>query len=404
MKTSATYPSTDGPLSAIDANIDVRSGMGAARAATLDDVVTTEQLQQRPTRPANYQAENRALVELVRTLAGAPATVFQKLVDLALQLTGADSAGISVFEMEGENRIFRWRATAGAFARFTGGTMPRDSSPCGVVLDRNATQLMADPVRQWPYMAGLQPGIAEVLLVPFYEGATPVGTVWVVAHSEAKRFDAEDVRVVSSLAQFASAAVQSAGQREALETANRSKDQFLAVLSHELRTPLTPVLMTAQAMQDDESLSAAVRDHARMIGRNIEIETALIDDLLDVSRAATGKVELHTQLFNLHDLLRECAAMVRPAPGRPAVRVEPQLEARRPIVSGDPTRLRQVFCNLLSNAVKFTPDGGQITIRTTDAEQRIRIDVADNGVGIEPAALARIFEPFQQGSRDVTRQ
>jgi signal transduction histidine kinase len=287
-----------------------------------------------------------------------------------------------------------------------GGTLPREASPCGVVLDRNALQLMADPVRHWPRIADLRPAITEVLLVPFHRDDVPVGTVWVLSHAADKRFDAEDARVVTSLSAFASAAAKSLAHLDALEAASRSKDLFLAVLSHELRTPLTPALLTAVAMEEDESLSAAVRADARTIRRNIEVETGLIDDLLDVTRAATGKVEVRAEVVVLHDVLRECAAMCRPAPGRrQPVHVDLRLDAARHVVSGDPSRLRQVFSNLLSNAVKFTPDGGRVAITTADAGGgRIRVAVSDTGVGIDAAALPHVFDPFEQGGRAMTRQ
>src|SRR5258706_228198 len=392
-------------MSALSNNLSSEGGVPGTASAFLDDVVTTAQLRERPSRTPDHEAENRALVALARSMADSPQGVFQRLGDAPLALTCAGAAGISVFEMEGGEGIFRWRATAGAFAPMVGGTMPRDFSPCGVVLDRNALQLMEDPARHWPRIAELRPAITEVLLVPFHQDEVPVGTIWVLSHSPAKRFDAEDARVIASLSAFASLAVKRLAHLEALEAASKAKDLFMAVLSHELRTPLTPALLTAVAMEEDESLAASVREDARTIRRNIEIETRLIDDLLDVTRTASGKVEVRTELGALHELLRECAKMCHPAPGRRrGVQIELQLGAGRHGVSGDPSRLRQVFSNLLSNAVKFTPDGGRVTITTSDVGDRIRVEVRDTGVGVDGAVLPYVFDPFEQGGRKMTRQ
>ncbi len=181
---------------------------GSPAPASLDAVVTTAELARRPARPPDHAAENSALVALARAMAEAPDAVLQQLADAALELCRAGSAGVSLAERDGDREVFRWHATAGAFAPYRGGTMPRAFSPCGTVLDRNATQLMADPARHFPPVAALTPAVAEVLLVPFYRGGTAVGTVWVAAHDPGRLFDAEDARVVTSLAGFAAVAVQ----------------------------------------------------------------------------------------------------------------------------------------------------------------------------------------------------
>jgi signal transduction histidine kinase/ActR/RegA family two-component response regulator len=341
---------------------------------------------------------------LIAAMSQSSKNVLQKVAEAALELTGADSAGISVLETNEGAPIFRWRATAGKYLPFGGATMPRNFSPCGVVLDRNATQLMSDPVKAWPYIADLPNRIYELLLVPFYRDDCAVGTVWAVTHRDNKHFDSEDARLVGSISNFAAAAVEALASLEALDAANKDKERFFAVLSHELRTPLTPALLTSTQMQQDESLPASVREDARLIQRNIEIETRLIDDLLDVSRIASGKIELKREFLALHELLSECVAMHRAAAEGKNVQLVTNFAAKRDVVSGDPMRLRQVFSNLLGNAIKFTPDRGRITLVTGDKPDGIEIEVRDTGVGIDPAILPNIFEPFEQGGRSVTRQ
>ena len=373
----------------------------------LDDVLTTSELAARPSRSPDHAAENTALLALADGLTESPANLLKQLANAAIQLTGAGSAGVSVLEdADGDSRsgLFRWWATAGAFARFDGTTTPRVFSPCGIVLDRNATQLMANPARYWPYLGDLTPAVAEVLLVPFYEGEMPVGTLWVVSHDPKRQFDAEDARLVRSLSRFTSAAVRCSKRVAEHECASQAKDRFIAVMSHELRIPLTPALITATAMEADESLAAAARADAGVIRRNIEVETRLIDDLLDISRLATGKVEVRAEPVDLHGLLVQCLEMFRGIATNKGIGLVLEALATRHVVSGDPARLRQVFSNLLGNSIKFTPTGGRVTVATADNDGRVRVTVRDTGIGIPPDMLPRVFDAFEQGGRETTRR
>ena len=187
---------------------------------SIDDVIITPELGRRPARTPDYAAECRALSSLAQAMAESPKSVFQKLADFALELCGAGSAGISVWDPT-EANVFRWRATAGAYAPYVGGTLPRDFSPCGTVLDRNACLLMREPVRVFPYIADLSSPAREVLLVPFYQAGVAIGTVWVVAHDDMLHFDAEDARIVTSLTKFAEVAILTLNRIEAAERAER---------------------------------------------------------------------------------------------------------------------------------------------------------------------------------------
>lgn len=191
-------------------------------AATVDDVIITTELSRRPSRQPDHAAENRALVELATVMASSPDRVLQKLSDTALELCRAGSAGVSVWE-PGAANVFRWKATSGAYTPYLGNAMPRDFSPCGTVLDRNVSQLMVDPVRFYPYIAELSSPVREVLLVPFHQANETVGTVWVVSHSDARQFDAEDERLVTTLSRFAGAAVQTLARIEAAEVAESGR-------------------------------------------------------------------------------------------------------------------------------------------------------------------------------------
>jgi PAS domain S-box-containing protein len=193
--------------------------------------------------------------------------------------------------------------------------------------------------------------------------------------------------------------------KEAAEAANRSKDRFLAVLSHELRTPLTPVLMTVSALEHDPTVPAEVREDLTMIKRNVELETRLIDDLLDVSRIASGKLVLELAPIDLNEAVRRVCDNCQAQARERGVRLAITLDERTGTIAADSARLQQVLWNVLRNAMKFTPEGGSISVRTARrGSDRCEVRVRDSGIGIAPEALPLIFEVFEQGAASVTRQ
>lgn len=186
--------------------------------------------------------------------------------------------------------------------------------------------------------------------------------------------------------------------------ANEAKDRFLAVLSHELRTPLTPVTMAADMLARQADLPESVRPVIAMMQRNVELEARLIDDLLDITRVISGKLELHPACVDLHAVLGHVVEMFAQEVRSKGLALEVQLEARVHVVRADSARLHQVAWNLVRNALKFTPQGS-ITIRTENPEpNRVRLTVRDTGVGIRAEALPRIFDAFEQGGREVTQR
>lgn len=185
--------------------------------------------------------------------------------------------------------------------------------------------------------------------------------------------------------------------KEQAEVANRAKDQFIATLSHELRTPLTPVLATVELLAEDPDFPEAMIPSLDLIRRNIEIEARLIDDLLDMTRVAKGKLRFIETDVDLHALIPEVIEISQPDFDRGKLRLVTRLRARNAFVHGDRDRLSQVLWNVLHNAAKFTPNSGVITIRTSnDTDHGILIEVADTGCGIEPTKLKQIFDPFEQ--------
>jgi len=181
--------------------------------APLESILCTEELHRRPSGPPNYEKENRALVKLVSTLADSPATVLQMLAETILEITQCDSAGLSLLTKDGKTpdvcgQRFYWPAIAGMWNPHAGGGTPRNFGPCGDVLDQNRTLLFRHFERRYPYLQPVAPAAEECLLVPFYVAGEAVGTIWAIMHSDRRKFDAEDDRVMASLGKFASSAYQ----------------------------------------------------------------------------------------------------------------------------------------------------------------------------------------------------
>jgi two-component system CheB/CheR fusion protein len=185
--------------------------------------------------------------------------------------------------------------------------------------------------------------------------------------------------------------------RAAAEEAIRAKDEFLAMLSHELRTPLTPARTLVQLLERDESLAQEHRAVAAEIGLHIGSEVRLIDDLLDFERLVHDRVQLNFSAVDIHEQVRHALAVCQPAIRRKRLVVVESLTAADPVVEADAFRLRQVLWNLIHNAVKFTPPEGRITFRTANPEPGVTVlEVEDNGFGIRPVALQKIFEGFER--------
>ena len=193
---------------------DTAPSINGDGGVSLESVLCTEELHRRPTRPPDHATENRALTVLIQALADSPQTILQCLTDTILQVLQAGSAGISLLTKE-EHR-FEWPAISGAWGLHIGEGTPRDFGPCGDVLDRNGPLLFQHVERRYPYFQSVLPAVEEALLVPFYIAGKAVGTVWAVSHDDRRRFDAEDLRRLESLARFASAAYRTVESTETL--------------------------------------------------------------------------------------------------------------------------------------------------------------------------------------------
>ena len=189
--------------------------------------------------------------------------------------------------------------------------------------------------------------------------------------------------------------------RLAAEQANRTKDEFLAMLGHELRNPLAPIVSALQLLKlrgDTKS----VREH-QVIERQVKQMIRLVDDLLDVSRVARGKIELRKQPMDLRDALAKAVEIAIPLFEKNEQQFEVKVPQRPLVLNGDEARLIQVFANLLNNAAKYTQAGGHVTMGVRQTDHQLEVEVRDDGMGIAPELLPRMFELFVQGHQDADR-
>lgn len=356
--------------------------------ASVADVDILAQLALRPRRAPDYSKEHEAFVRLTATMTVSPRGMLQELAAVGVDLCGADTAGVSLLDGE----VFRWEAVAGMFASARGGTMPRDQSPCGVCIDRNATQLMHLPERCFPALP-TEPRLVEAMLIPFHIHGEPVGTVWIVSHRAEKTFDREDERIMQVLSGFASAGWQMWKATEALERANARKEEFVATLGHELRSPLGVIGTAATVLRGNVPEGSAALD---LIARQLRHATHLLDDLLDVARVNSGKLTLTRARVDLRAIVEQCVEGSRLRGALRQHDLTVSLGSTPVTVDADAVRLAQVVTNLVENAVKYTPPQGSISVSVSVWARHAALVVRDNGIGLPPDSLEEIFEPFVQ--------
>ena len=191
--------------------------------------------------------------------------------------------------------------------------------------------------------------------------------------------------------------------RMAAERANRSKDEFLATLSHELRTPLNAMLGWSQLMRTTPMDGSEITRALSAIERNVRLQSQLVDDLLDMSRIASGKMRIEIQRVNLLSVIESALETARPAAAAKDIRLQPSLDPSAGPINGDPVRLEQVIWNLLANAVKFTPKGGTVQVVLERVNSHVEIRVTDTGLGLAPEFLPHVFDRFRQAESSTTR-
>jgi signal transduction histidine kinase len=393
---------------------------------TLADVVTNSELARRPFRAPDYQAESEALNMLAQTMAHSPEDVLQKLVKVAQQLCRADTAGISLLETHNGEQMFRWEALAGVLKDHVNGTMPRNASPCGTTIDRDATQLMYLPERFFPALK-IEPPIVEALLVPFHIEDKPIGTVWVVTHTDDRKFDREDERIVKTLANFAAAgwqlwkrrrtaeAVTTSTKHDLLSSMEREKklEQQLqhahrmesmgtlaGGIAHDFNNLLNVIQSYTTVMENDPT---SLAQYLEVIKETVKEGTALTHQLLTVAR----KTKVQFDSTSINRLIMTTAKWLESTLPK-TITIDLELDPSVPHIQADAGQLNQVLLNLCLNARDAMGEVGHLRLSTTImAGKELRthfsesedvnyvcVTISDTGPGMDESVRQHIFEPF----------
>ena len=247
-------------------------------------------------------------------------------------------------------------------------------------------------------------GIISLVTLPLISEGEVFGLIG-AGSGTVRRYTRTETDAMIVLAAQASAAITNARLFEKFSQANRAKDEFLASLSHELRTPLTPILGWVHLLKPFSKTDPMLAQGIQAIDRNARQQAGLINDLLDLTRIISGKIELQKEPTDLTTLVEAATDQIRPSVESRGIDLRVSLPPHAVFFSIDPVRLQQVLSNLFSNALKFTPDGGIVWVTVErNAAGDVQIEVADNGIGIDPAFLPYIFDRFTQAEGGINRR
>ena len=256
----------------------------------------------------------------------------------------------------------------------------------------------------------LEAGIRSLLDVPLVVGGRVIGVISIGSKNR-RVFATTEIELLEVAAERIAVAIDGARAyaaeqraRAAAEAANRAKDEFFAMLSHELRTPLGAILSWAHLLRSGRLDAAGTARAVQTIDRNARLQAQLINDLLDVSRIAAGKLELDLGVVDPASVVEAALSAVRPEADAAGLVLDAAIDHSLGALHADPDRLQQVMSNLLSNAIKFTPRGGRIEVRLERAGSQATIAVNDTGPGVAADLVPHVFERFRQGEGPATRR
>ena len=353
--------------------------------------------------------------------------LLQAVTDAATQLSGAELGAFFYNTTDDNGNAFRLSTLSGAPQEaFEGIGQPRATALFSPTFRGEAPiridDVLTDPrYGRMPPHHGMpegHPPVRSYLAVPVKSRSGEVIGSLLFGHSQSGVFTERAERLIVGVAAQAGTAIDNArlfearkalleserAARTAAEQANRLKDDFLMTLSHELRTPLNAILGWVQVLQIESKTEADFLKGLRVIERNARAQRQLVEDLLDMSRITAGKMRLDMQIIEPAAFVDAAIETVKPAADAKGIRLETALDRTAGPIAGDPDRLQQIVWNLLTNAIKFTSRDGEVRVTLGGANEHVEIIVADNGMGIRPDFLPRVFERFSQGDLSMTHR
>jgi len=337
----------------------------------------------------------------------------EEICNIALQAL-ADGLALSrssilLYDSDGVMRFAAWRGISAEYRCAVEGHSPwRPDTP-------NPEPLVVPNVTLEPSLAAFLPTIeseriAAMAFIPLVSLGRVIGK-FMLYYDEPHALSTNELQLVSLIAWQVAFAVertraeaQARRSEAAAEEASRLKDEFLATLSHELRTPLNAILGWVQILQTGIVSPERLRHAIDVIGRNTNLQARLIEDILDVSRIISGKLEIEHAPVLIAPLIDTVVSGAMPAAQGKNIELVKTTPHDLPVIDGDAKRLHQVLGNVLSNAVKFTPGGGRIDVRCAYQDDAIVIEVQDSGAGIAPEFLPYVFDRFRQADSRAIRR
>ncbi|MHC5614409.1 MAG: AAA family ATPase [Nostoc sp.] len=400
------------------ADLSLAEDIAHRGAIAIDNARLYQEAQQAQTRAeialeriARLQSITAALSESLT-----PAQVSEVIAEQSMAALGASSALVAlVNESKTELEIVRAVGFSPDLVDAWRNFSIDSSSPLAEAV-RTGKPIWAEPIQnrvaRYPHLTQMyaQYDFEAWITIPLMVEGWAVGGIS-LGFAHFQELSGEDQAFILAVAQQCAQAIARAHlyeaerrARNAAESANRIKDEFLAVLSHELRTPLNPILGWAKLMRS-RKLDKATSDRAlETIERNAKLQTQLIEDLLDVSRILQGKLNLNFESINLLSVIEAAIETVRLSAQAKSIQIQTIFESGVAQVLGDANRLQQVIWNILSNAIKFTPTGGEVKIKLEEVDSQVQICVTDTGKGIVPEFLPYVFDYFRQADGATTRK
>jgi signal transduction histidine kinase/DNA-binding response OmpR family regulator len=377
------------------------------------------------------------LIDLGQELAAEhdPSRVLERFCSSARKIVGAEEAAVCILDAEGGANSTFYDCASNEVSK--NGT-PKIVKRALDVLVKERRPLRLTEADELLRVPGASNSVRSFLGAPIFSASEVSGWVYLVNKLQAEDFSEAEERLAETLAtqvaiyyenarlyrdaqhhavelqmeiterkqaeeERAILLIREQAARADAEQANRTKDEFLATLSHELRTPLSAILGWSHLLRTEQLEADQVTRAFETIERNARAQAQLIDDLLDVSRIITGKLEVKLSPVDLSPAIEAAIDSVRPTFEAKAISFEPALDSAVCLVPGDANRLQQIFGNIFNNAVKFTPRGGRVSVKVQRDASHVQIEISDTGIGIAPEFLPYIFDRFRQADGSTTR-